>query len=68
MMTVATLILKLEQYPPDMPIAYYLYSEQCLMEETDIEIKVCGMPREDGWIHNERPDKPSQKYLMFPGN
>lgn len=23
---------------------------------------------EDGWIQNARPDKPTKKYLEFPGN
>jgi len=67
-MTVQELIQFLEKQPQDMLVAYYRHSEQQLLEEDEIGIiKLCN-PREDGWIQNERPDMPTQEYLLFPGN
>lgn len=34
----------------------------------DIDIFEACEPRNDGWIESKRPDKPAQKYLMFPGS
>ena len=67
-MTVAELIALLQQYPADMPVAYELFSEQDLLKASDIRVKNLCLPREDGWVQNERPDMPSQAYLLFPGN
>lgn len=67
-MTVAELIAFLQTQPHDLPICYGLYSEQCLLKAGDIKVEEHGMPREDGWVHYKRPDRPSQKYLVFPGN
>ena len=67
-MTVKDLREKLDEYPDDMVIGYYLYSEQCVLEEKDIETKELCETRPDGWIQNYRPDKKTQTYLLFPGN
>ena len=64
-MTVAELIEYLQTQPQDLQVAYRLHSEQCLLEQSDIElIKACE-PRSDGWIQNERPDMPSVQYLLL---
>ena len=68
MMTVSELIEFLKTQPQDLQVAYTRYSEQCLLDCEDIEITECCEPRLDGWIHHQRDDKPSQMYLMFPGN
>jgi hypothetical protein len=67
-MTVAELISFLQAQPQDMPVAYQLHSEQCLMETKDIAVMELCLPRPDGWVHSKRPDKPTQTYLVFPGN
>lgn len=67
-MTVKELIEFLETKPQDLQVAHELYSEQYLLEAKDIDIRGCCEPRNDGWVQNERPDMPSQEYLIFPGN
>lgn len=67
-MTVQELIKILKKYPKDLPVAYRQFSEQCLLEETDLQVEEFCEPRTDGWIQNKRPDMPSIKYLVFPGN
>lgn len=67
-MTVNDLIKFLQTKPGDLPVAYRIYSEQALLEEQDISIEDLCEPRPDGWVHHERPDKPTIKYLVFPGN
>lgn len=67
-MTVAQLIKFLKKQPQDLKVAYKCYSEQCLMEEDDIQIKELCHPRDDGWIQDRRPDMETEQYLLFPGN
>lgn len=67
-MTVAELIEFLKTQPQDMQVAYYLFSEQCLLTKESISIEEHCEPRPDGWIQNRRPDMKSRAYLMFPGN
>jgi len=67
-MTIKELINLLEKQPQDILVAYKCFSEQCLLEEEDIEIKSLCKHREDGWIQDARPDMPTQQYLIFPGN
>lgn len=67
-MTVADLIEFLQKQPQDLPVAIEMYSEQCLLEAEEIKVKELCEPREDGWIHDKRADKPSRLYLLFPGN
>ena len=67
-MTVKELIKLLKTKPQDLQVVYGIYSEQLLLEEKDITIEKLCEPRPDGWVQNERPDKPSIEYLVFPGN
>jgi hypothetical protein len=67
-MTVAQLIEFLKTQPQDLPVAYEIHSEYCMLEEEDIVIGDHCLPREDGWIERQRSDKKTQTYLVFPGN
>ena len=67
-MTVKELIAILQTKPQDLPVVYACYSEWCLMKADDIDVRALGHPRPDGWVHNKRPDKPTQEFLVFPGN
>lgn len=67
-MTVADLILVLQNRPQDLPVAYQKFSEFCLLTAEDIVVDELRLPRPDGWVGHKRPDQPSQKYLVFPGN
>lgn len=67
-MTVAELIELLKTKPQNLPVAYQIYSEYALLKPDDIEVEELGYSREDGWVHDKRPDRPSQMYLVFPGN
>lgn len=67
-MTVAEMIEFLKTQPQDIPVAITMYSEQRLLETDDIKVEHHCYPRPDGWIQYRRSDKPSQAYLMFPGN
>lgn len=67
-MTVAELIAFLQAQPQDLQVAYRCFSEQALLEAESIVIAEMCPPRPDGWIENKRPDKPTQAYLLLPGN
>ena len=67
-MNVAELIEFLKTQPQDLLVIYQKYSEQQTMFEKEIQVVELCKPREDGWVQNKRPDMPTQKYLMFPGN
>jgi len=67
-MTVRELIELLQTKPQDIPVAYAIYSEHCLLEADDIRIEALCEPRNDGWVADARPDKPTRDYLVFPGN
>ena len=67
-MTVAELIKFLKKQPPQLQVAYRCCSEQCLLEEKDIEIQELCKARPDGWIQNKRPDMGTETYLVLPGN
>lgn len=67
-MTVAELIAFLQTQPQDLQVAYDKYSGQCLLVEDDIRIFEACEPRPDGWVPYARPDKPTQKYLLFHGD
>jgi hypothetical protein len=60
-MTVAELILFLQTQPQDLPVAFELYSEQCLLKAEDITVQELGLPRNDKWVHDKRPDQPSHR-------
>ena len=67
-MTVKELIEFLQKHPQDMPVAYRKFSENVLISKEDIAVVELCATREDGWVPNKRPDKPSCEYLLFPGN
>jgi hypothetical protein len=67
-MNVAELIDFLKTQPQELQVAYKIFSEQCLLDPADIEIRELCLPRSDGWVQDARPDKPKQKYLLLPGN
>ena len=67
-MNVAELIELLQTQPQDLQVAYCIYSEQCLLEAGDISFLKACVARPDGWIQDKRPDKPTQDYLLLPGN
>lgn len=67
-MKVRELIELLEKYPQDIEVCYDLFSDRCLLEARQIELIEACAPRNDGWLQNRRPDKPTVTYLCFPGN
>lgn len=67
-MTVAKLIELLKEKPQDAIIGYQCYSENIIMTANQIKLVEACAPRDDGWIHDARPDKPTVTYVMFPGN
>lgn len=67
-MTVAEFITVLKTHPQDSFVAFRMYSENSLLSAEDIkDVDLC-IPRPDGWVENYRSDKPTQKYLLLPGN
>ena len=64
-MVVSELIEILKNYPQDLPVAYPMWSEQLMLNPDKINIKPLCIVREDGWIQNYRPDKPSINYLVI---
>ena len=67
-MNVAELISYLQTQPQDLQVAYRRFSEQVLLKDGEIEIEELCEPRPDGWVHHKRPDKPTRRYLLLPGN
>lgn len=67
-MTVSDLIELLRAQPPDLLVAYRLFSEQVLLRADEIKIVELCEPRPDGWVQNKRPDKPLRPYLVLTGN
>ena len=67
-MTVSELIDFLKTQPQDLEVAHKCFSEHLMLESFDIQILDLCEARNDGWIQNRRPDKPTKPYLVFPGN
>jgi hypothetical protein len=67
-MTVRELVAYLSTQPQDLPVAYRLFSEHCLLETSDIAVETLCKARDDGWVPSARPDKATQEYLVLPGN
>lgn len=67
-MTVRDLIKFLRKQPQNIPVVFKCFSEQCLLESKDIQVKGLCVARPDGWVQNARPDMESIDYLVFPGN
>ena len=64
-MKLRELIQHLQTFDPDLDVVYRKWSEYKLVDPAGIEIVKACYPREDGWVHDERPDKPSQQYLCI---
>lgn len=67
-MTVKDLISLLQTFDPELPVCYKIFSEQCMLEADDIKVADFCEARNDGWVENKRPDKPTRPYLVLPGN
>lgn len=67
-MTVKELIEFLQTQPQHLVVAYQCYSEYNTLTSQSIQIRELSRQRDDGWIADSRPDKPTQTYLVFPGN
>lgn len=67
-MTVADLIAYLQTQPQDLLVAYQCCSEQAVLVVEEISIVDLCEPRPDGWIQCARPDMPTRRYLLLPGN
>lgn len=67
-MTVAELIALLQTQPQDLPVAFRQFSEYSVMEAEHIDLMDLQAARADGYIGDARPDKPTQQWLVFPGN
>lgn len=65
-MTVNDLIAILKTHHGDTPVAFSIFSEWRVLNPEDIEVKELCAPRPDGWVHDARPDKPKQPYLVLP--
>jgi len=66
--TVADLIAFLQTQRQDMPVCYMCCSEYNTFEHGDFQVIPLCYPRPDGWVHDARPDREAQEYLVFPGN
>ena len=67
-MKVKELIELLKKYPQDIDVAYLCCSENVLLDADELKVEELCFERADGWVANKRPDKPTKKYLVFPGN
>lgn len=67
-MTVSELIEFLKTKPQELQVIYVCYSDYSLLSSDEISVVNLCQPRPDGWIQDKRPDKPTQRYLLFPGN
>jgi len=66
-LTVAALIAHLQTQPQELLVVYRFCSEWCALEADDIGVQELRTMRIDGWVHDARPDKPTQTYLTLPG-
>lgn len=67
-MKVRELITHLQTFDPELPICYQEFSEYTELEAEYIRVKDLQPPRGDGYVGSQRPDKPTQLWLVFPGN
>ena len=63
--TVADLIAYLQTKPQDMVVIHSEHSEYVVLELSSVYTQDLCTPREDGWVHSYRPDKPHQTYLVL---
>lgn len=67
-MTVTELILFLKIQPQDIQVAFQQYSDYTVLKPEWINVEELQHARIDGYVGEARPDKPTQKWLVFPGN
>lgn len=67
-MTVRELIEFLKTQPQDALVAFCQYSDYTAMEAEHIDLMNLQSARVDGYVGEARPDKPTQQWLVFPGN
>jgi hypothetical protein len=67
-MKVKELIAFLQTQPQDVPVAFCQYSDYTAMEIEHIVLQDLQSARVDGYVGAARPDKPTEKWLVFPGN
>lgn len=67
-MTVQDFVEYLLTLDQSLVVAYQRFSEQCELELEEMEVVDLCYPRNDGWIQDARPDMPTRKYLLLPGN
>lgn len=67
-MNVRELIAHLQTFDPELPICYEEFSEYTELEAGFIKVRALQPPRGDGYVAHARPDKPTQLWLVFPGN
>jgi len=65
-MTVKEFIAILQSKPQELQVVYRCFSEYCLLEAEKIDVRPLCIPRADGWVHDKRPDKQTQDYLVLP--
>jgi hypothetical protein len=65
--TVADLIAHLQTLPQGLLVTHRAYSEMALLELKDVKVNTGQPPRADGWVHDARPDKPTQAYVAILG-
>ena len=64
-MTVAELIEHLKQFDPNLRVVTPIYSEQEILTVEHVRVISLCEARPDGWVENERPDKPTVDYLAI---
>ena len=67
-MTIGELREYLKRFDQNLQVVYEVFSEQCILKSDEISVAYHCEPRLDGWVQNYRKDKPSQQYLVLPGN
>lgn len=67
-MTVGDMIRRLQAFKEDLPCCYRNCSEWTAFEEGQIEVRALQEARADGWVGNQRPDRPTRDWVTFPGN
>lgn len=68
MITVAQLIEHLQTLDQSLPVCFKQFSDLSELELTYIEVMELQFPRGDGYVGRKRPDRPAQKWVVFPGN
>lgn len=68
MMTVGELIKYLETFDPALPCCFQQHSDWTELETFHITVEDLQSHRGDGYVGSRRPDRPSVKWLTFPGN